>query len=405
MGDGMTTASNTAGNAKPDIQTTAFQILIAISIGHLLNDMIQSLVPSIYPILKQSYDLSFAEIGLITLTWQGTASIFQPIIGFITDRKGQPFSLPIGMGFTLTGLLVLSVATSFPVILLAVGFIGIGSSIFHPESSRVARMASGGRHGMAQSLFQVGGNIGSAAGPLVAAFIILPGGQGAVAWFALVALGGIMLLTRVSFWYNAKRKAMAARAQSAPFIRYPHAKVGLSLIILSLLVFSKFLYMASLSNYYTFYLIENFGISVRDAQIYLFVYLGAVAAGTIIGGPIGDRFGRRTVIWFSVLGVLPFTLLLPYANLYWTIGLSVMIGLILSSAFPAIVVFAQELVPSKVGAVSGLFFGFAFGMGGLGAALLGAVADRTSIEFVYHIVSYLPAVGLLTIFLPKDKTS
>ncbi len=400
----MTTASGTAGDVRPEVQTTVFQILIAISLGHLLNDMIQSLVPSIYPILKQSYGLSFAEIGLITLTWQGTASILQPIVGFITDRKGQPFSLPVGMGFTLTGLLILSVATSFPLILLAVGCIGIGSSIFHPESSRVARMASGGRHGMAQSLFQVGGNIGSAAGPLVAAFIILPGGQGAVAWFALVALAGIILLTRVSFWYSKKQKAMAARAQNKPFIRYPHAKVGLSLIILSLLVFSKFLYMASLSNYYTFYLIETFGVSVRDAQIYLFVYLGAVATGTILGGPIGDRFGRRTVIWLSVLGVLPFTLILPYANLQWTIGLSIIIGLILSSAFPAIVVFAQELVPTKVGAVSGLFFGFAFGMGGLGAAMLGALADHTSIDFVYHVVSFLPAVGLLTIFLPRDRS-
>ena len=400
----MTTASGTAGDVRPEVQTTVFQILIAISLGHLLNDMIQSLVPSIYPFLKQSYGLSFAEIGLITLTWQGTASILQPIVGFITDRKGQPFSLPVGMGFTLTGLLILSVATSFPLILLAVGCIGIGSSIFHPESSRVARMASGGRHGMAQSLFQVGGNIGSAAGPLVAAFIILPGGQGAVAWFALVALAGIILLTRVSFWYSKKQKAMAARAQNKPFIRYPHAKVGLSLIILSLLVFSKFLYMASLSNYYTFYLIETFGVSVRDAQIYLFVYLGAVATGTILGGPIGDRFGRRTVIWLSVLGVLPFTLILPYANLQWTIGLSIIIGLILSSAFPAIVVFAQELVPTKVGAVSGLFFGFAFGMGGLGAAMLGALADHTSIDFVYHVVSFLPAVGLLTIFLPRDRS-
>ena len=400
----MTTASGTAGDVRPEVQTTVFQILIAISLGHLLNDMIQSLVPSIYPILKQSYGLSFAEIGLITLTWQGTASILQPIVGFITDRKGQPFSLPVGMGFTLTGLLILSVATSFPLILLAVGCIGIGSSIFHPESSRVARMASGGRHGMAQSLFQVGGNIGSAAGPLVAAFIILPGGQGAVAWFALVAVAGIILLTRVSFWYSKKQKAMAARAQNKPFIRYPHAKVGLSLIILSLLVFSKFLYMASLSNYYTFYLIETFGVSVRDAQIYLFVYLGAVATGTILGGPIGDRFGRRTVIWLSVLGVLPFTLILPYANLQWTIGLSIIIGLILSSAFPAIVVFAQELVPTKVGAVSGLFFGFAFGMGGLGAAMLGALADHTSIDFVYHVVSFLPAVGLLTIFLPRDRS-
>jgi FSR family fosmidomycin resistance protein-like MFS transporter len=402
----MSLASDTAPSVTVSPSQTAFRILLAISLGHLLNDMIQSLIPSIYPILKQSYGLTFAEIGLITLTWQGTASILQPIVGWITDRRGQPFSLPVGMGFTLSGLLVLSQASNFPIILLAVGLIGIGSSIFHPESSRVARMASGGRHGMAQSLFQVGGNMGSAAGPLVAAFVILPGGQSAVAWFALVALAGILLLTRVSFWYRARRQAMAARQGAGAIIRrFPDAKIGLSLAVLSLLVFSKFLYMASLSNYYTFYLIHTFGLTVRQAQLYLFVYLGSVALGTIIGGPIGDRFGRRTVIWFSVLGVLPFTLLLPYANLEWTVGLSIVIGLILSSAFPAVVVFAQELVPDKVGAVSGLFFGFAFGMGGFGAALLGLLADHTSVDFMYHVVSFLPAVGLLTIFLPKDRKS
>ena len=401
----MTIANRADEGVAPQVQTTAFQILIAISVGHMLNDMIQSLIPSIYPILKASYGLSFAEIGLITLTWQGTASILQPIVGMITDRKGQPFSLAVGMGFTLTGLLVLSQAATFPLILLGVALIGIGSSIFHPESSRVARMASGGRHGMAQSLFQVGGNVGSAIGPLVAAFIILPHGQGAVAWFALAALAGVVLLSRVGFWYRARRRDMAAKPQVKLVSLHPPRKIAISMGILAVLIFSKFLYLASLSNFYTFYLIDHFGVSVRDAQLYLFAFLGAVAAGTIAGGPIGDRVGRRTVIWLSILGVLPFSVLLPYANLEWTLVLSLVIGLVLSSAFPAIVVFAQELVPHKVGAVSGLFFGFAFGMGGLGATLLGLMADYSSIEFVYRIASFLPALGLLAIFLPKDRRS
>ena len=399
----MTMAHETVNEIKPTVPTTAFQILIAISVGHLLNDMIQSLIPSIYPILKASYGLSFAEVGLITLTWQGTASILQPMIGYVTDRKGQPFSLAVGMGFTLTGLLALSQAGSFALILLSVGLIGIGSSIFHPESSRVARMASGGRHGMAQSLFQVGGNIGSAIGPLVAAFVILPGGQGSVAWFALAALAGVLILTRVGFWYRDRRRALKGKLAAVAVSVHPPKKIVLSLVILAALVFSKFLYMASISNFYTFYLIEHFAVSVRDAQLYLFVFLGAVAAGTIAGGPIGDRVGRRTVIWISILGVLPFSLVLPYANLGWTLVLSMVIGLILSSAFSAIVVFAQELVPNKVGAVSGLFFGFAFGMGGLGATLLGILADHTSIDYVYRVASFLPAVGLLAIFLPQDR--
>ena len=383
-------------------ETTAFRILVAISTGHMLNDTIQSLIPSIYPILKESYALSFTEVGLITMTWQVTASILQPLVGLVTDRKPQPFSLAFGMGSTLLGLVMMSVAPSFIALLVSVVFVGIGSSVFHPEASRVARMASGGKHGMAQSLFQVGGNIGSAIGPLLAAFIILPYGQPAVAWFAVLALAAMMLLTRVGLWTRAQtRRVMKSKA--APFAQHSPRRVALSLIILALLVFSKFLYMANLSSFYTFYLIETFGVSVRDAQLYLFVFLGAVAVGTITGGPIGDRVGRRTVIWFSILGVLPFTALLPYANLGGTIALSIVIGLVLSSAFPAIVVFAQELVPHKVGAVSGLFFGFAFGMGGLGAALLGYVADQTSIDFVYHIAAYLPAIGLLAMFLPKDK--
>ena len=381
---------------------TAFRILVAISTGHMLNDTIQSLIPSIYPILKDSYSLSFTEIGLITMTWQVTASILQPLIGLAIDRKPQPFSLAFGMGSTLLGLLLMAAATSFPALLVSVIFIGIGSSIFHPEASRVARMASGGQHGMAQSLFQVGGNIGSAIGPLLAAFIILPGGQPAVAWFALLALLAMILLTRVGFWTRAQGRRSTTIKTTKP-VRYSPRRVALALSILALLVFSKFLYMANLSSFYTFYLIETFGVSVRDAQLYLFIFLGAVAVGTIIGGPIGDRIGRRTVIWISILGVLPFTLLLPFANLAGTVALSILIGLILSSAFPAIVVFAQELVPNKVGTVSGLFFGFAFGMGGLGAALLGYVADQTSIDFVYHLAAYLPAIGLLAMFLPKDS--
>ena len=381
---------------------TAFRILVAISTGHMLNDTIQSLIPSIYPILKDSYALSFTEIGLITMTWQVTASILQPLIGLAIDRKPQPFSLAFGMGSTLLGLLLMAAATSFPALLVSVIFIGIGSSIFHPEASRVARMASGGQHGMAQSLFQVGGNIGSAIGPLLAAFIILPGGQPAVAWFALLALLAMILLTRVGFWTRAQGRRSTTIKTTKP-VRYSPRRVALALSILALLVFSKFLYMANLSSFYTFYLIETFGVSVRDAQLYLFIFLGAVAVGTIIGGPIGDRIGRRTVIWISILGVLPFTLLLPFANLEGTVALSILIGLILSSAFPAIVVFAQELVPNKVGTVSGLFFGFAFGMGGLGAALLGYVADQTSIDFVYHLAAYLPAIGLLAMFLPKDS--
>ncbi len=392
----MTTDTTQAAHA------TAFRILLAISTGHMLNDTIQSLIPSIYPILKDSYALSFTEVGLITMTWQVTASILQPLVGLATDRKPQPFSLAFGMGSTLLGLLMMAVAPSFIALLVSVTFVGIGSSIFHPEASRVARMASGGKHGMAQSLFQVGGNIGSAIGPLLAAFIILPYGQPAVAWFALLALAAMLLLTRVGLWTRAQT-GRSAILKTVEAVRHSPRRVVLSLIILAILVFSKFLYMANLSSFYTFYLIETFGVSVRDAQLYLFVFLGAVAIGTITGGPIGDRVGRRTVIWFSILGVLPFTLLLPYANLGGTIALSIVIGLILSSAFPAIVVFAQELVPNKVGAVSGLFFGFAFGMGGLGAALLGYVADRTSIDFVYHVAAFLPTIGLLAMFLPKDK--
>ncbi|WP_420909637.1 MFS transporter [Kaistia nematophila] len=369
----------------------------------MLNDLMQSVIPAIYPILKTEFALSFGQIGLIQLAFQLTASILQPVVGIYTDKHPQPFSLAVGMGVTLCGLLMVSMANTYPMLLVAVALIGMGSSIFHPEASRVARMASGGRHGFAQSLFQVGGNFGSAIGPLLAAVIVLARGQSSVAWFSLVALAGAMILTRVGFWYRDHQRERK-KANIAPVVQTLSRKVVVrSILILAVLIFSKFFYMAALTSYYTFYLIETFNVSVKDAQIYLFVFLAAVAAGTIAGGPIGDRFGRKFVMWFSILGVLPFTLLLPHASLGWTIALSIVIGFILSSAFPAIIVYAQELVPGKVGLVSGLFFGFAFGMGGIGAAALGELADWTSITFVFQICAFLPVLGLLTAFLPNIR--
>jgi MFS transporter, FSR family, fosmidomycin resistance protein len=390
------------------VEGTLFAVIGAISFSHLLNDMIQSLVPAIYPILKTSFDLSFSQIGLITLTFQLTASLLQPVVGLYTDRKPKPYSLPIGMGFTLCGLVLLAYARNFPMLLVAAAMVGMGSSVFHPESSRVARLASGGRHGLAQSLFQVGGNLGSAIGPLLAAFIVLPHGQGSVAWFSLVALLAIVVLFNVGRWYAAHLAELRARKRKA----VPHARRDLSrrqvtvaLGVLLMLIFSKFFYLASLTSYYTFYLIDRFHLPVRSAQLHLFLFLAAAAVGTVVGGPLGDRFGRKYVIWFSILGVLPFTMILPYAGLAWTGMLSVIIGLILSSAFAAIIVYAQELMPGKVGTVAGLFFGFAFGMGGLGAAVLGQLADHTSIEFVYRLCAYLPLIGLLTVFLPNIEGS
>ena len=395
-------AAMPASAGRDIAQRTAFGILVAISMSHLLNDLMQSVISAIYPILKTEFSLDFAQIGVIQLVFQCTASILQPIVGIYTDKKPMPFSLPIGMGCTLVGLLLLATASHYSVILMSVALIGLGSSIFHPESSRVARMASGGRHGLAQSLFQVGGNFGSAIGPLLAAFIVLPRGQGAVAWFALAALAGIIILSRVGFWYRDQHRAnVGSKRVAVPHVYLPRKIITRSIIILALLIFSKFFYMAALSSYYTFYLIDTFGVSVRDSQLLLFVFLGAVAVGTIAGGPIGDRFGRKFVIWFSILGVLPFTLALPHANLGWTVALSVIIGLVLSSAFSAIIVYAQELIPGKVGLVSGLFFGFAFGMGGIGAAALGELADRTSITFVFQVCAFLPVIGLLTAFLPN----
>ena len=360
----------------------------------------QSVLPATYPILKDAYHLSFGQIGLITFANQVTASLLQPVVGTFTDRRPKPYSLSTGMAFTLVGLLLLSVAPAFLAILLAVAMVGIGSSIFHPESSRVARLASGGRHDFAQSLFQVGGNFGTSMGPLLAAYIVLPYGQRSIAWFSIIALIAMTILFRVGTWYRAHMVASVKSAGAAVRAAIP-TRTRIALLILMLLVFSKNVYLASLTSFYTFYLIHKFNVSVQSAQLHLFLLLGAAAAGTFIGGPVGDRIGRKYVIWVSILGVLPFTLLLPYANLQWTEILTVVIGLILASAFSAIVVFAQELVPGRVGAVAGMFFGFAFGAGGVGAALLGRLADATSIDVVYKVCSFLPAIGLLTWFLPN----
>jgi len=379
---------------------TTYPVIAAISFSHLLNDMMQSVLLAIYPMLKLGLNLSFSQIGLITLAYQLTASLLQPLIGLCTDRRPMPYSLPVGMGFTLLGLLSLSQAGSFGAVLLSAMLIGMGSSVFHPESSRVARMAAGRQPGLAQSLFQIGGNLGSAIGPLLAALIIVPQGQGSAAWFSLFALLGVVVLSFVGRWSSHHvanfRRRMVAHAGNGLTRR----QIAWSLVILGLLMFSKFFYMTSLSSYYTFYLMDKFGLQLGTAQIYLFVFLFAVAAGTVLGGPVGDRIGRKRVIWISILGVAPFSLLLPHVGLLWTAVLSVIIGLILASAFSAIVVYAQELVPGKVGTISGLFFGFAFGMGGIGAALLGQLADATSIETVYRICAYLPLIGLLTAFLP-----
>ncbi|MDA8350353.1 MAG: MFS transporter [Pseudomonadota bacterium] len=382
---------------------TAFTVLAAISFSHLLNDMMQSLLPALYPMLKAHYGLSFGQIGVLTFTYQITASILQPLIGRYTDVRPRPYSLSAGMGFTLAGLALLAYAHHYALLLAAAALIGTGSSVFHPESSRVARMASGGRHGLAQSVFQVGGNLGSSIGPLLAAFIVLPYGQSSVVWFSFAALVGMFVLFQVGHWYRThglerlKPRASAAQAGAAPPTR-KHVTVAIAVLLA--LIFSKYFYLASLTSYYTLYLISRFHVSIQDAQIHLFVFLAAVAAGTLIGGPIGDRIGRKYVIWGSIVGVLPFTLILPHANLFWTGVLTVPIGVILASAFPAIVVYAQELLPGRTGTVSGLFFGFAFGMGGIGAAVLGQLADVSGIRVVYELCAWLPVIGLLAGFLP-----
>ncbi|HEX7518493.1 MAG TPA: MFS transporter [Chthoniobacterales bacterium] len=379
-------------------------VLTALSFSHLLNDAMQSLIPAIYPILKSTLHLSFAHIGLITLANQLTASVLQPFVGLYTDRRPQPFSLAVGMSFTLAGLVLLSFAGSLALVLIAVALVGVGSSVFHPEASRIAHIASGGRLGFAQSLFQVGGNAGSALGPLLAAVIVVARGQSAVLWFSLLALLGIVVLTGIGRWYRGSL-AVFRTAKSAP-VHYrdtpllTRGRLILSLAVLIALIFSKYFYLASMSSYYTFFLMGKFGLSVKSAQLHLFGFLFAVAAGTILGGPVGDRIGRKSVIWASILGVAPFALALPYANLFWAGILTAIIGLILASAFSAILVYAQELVPGRVGMIAGLFFGLAFGLGGIGSAVLGAMADRTSIQFVFQVCSYLPLIGLLTWLLP-----
>ena len=384
-------------------QGTAVAVLAAISVCHMLNDVIQSLIMAIYPMLKENLAINFHQIGLITFTFQFTASVLQPVVGYFTDRYPTPYSLVIGMGSSLVGLILIAFATSYLFVLAAAAPIGMGSSVFHPESSRVARLASGGRHGLAQSVFQVGGNFGTALGPLFAAFIVLPYGQHTIIWFSLVALIGMVLLAIIGTWYGKtlKLKRVSMAEEREAMAKATHGKVARSIAILMALTFSKHFYLVSITSFYIFYLIHTFGISVQNAQLHLFLFLAAVAAGTVIGGPIGDRIGSRRVIWWSILGVLPFTLALPYVGLFWSAVLSVIIGLILASAFPAILVYAQALIPGRVGMVAGLFFGLAFGIAGIGAAVLGWLADVTSIEFVYHICAFLPAIGLLAAFLPE----
>jgi len=386
---------------------TVYPILLAISFAHLLNDTIQSLIPSIYPMVKNSYQLSFAQIGIITLTFQLAASLLQPFVGFYTDKKPQPFSLATGMGISLIGLVVLGLSQHYYVVLIAVALIGTGSSVFHPEASKVAYMASGGKRGLAQSIFQVGGNAGSAIGPLLAALIIVPHGQQQILWFSLLALLAIVVLYQIGKWYTANMHLIKPKKQlaTAAGSELPKRRVTMAVIILLVLIFSKYFYLASMSSYFTFFLIDKFQLSIQQAQLHLFIFLAAVAAGTLIGGPLGDRFGRKYVIWFSILGAAPFTLLLPHVPLLFVTLLSIVIGFILASAFSAILVYAQELLPGKIGTVSGLFFGFAFGMGGIGSAVLGTLADHTSVQYMFLVCSFLPLIGLLTALLPNLSTT
>jgi MFS transporter, FSR family, fosmidomycin resistance protein len=414
----MSDSTLSAGTARPaapavspvstaSANSTTFAVILSLSFCHLLNDMMQSLVPALYPILKENYALSFGQVGLITLAFQCTASMLQPLVGLYTDKKPQPYSLVVGMGFTLVGLLLMSRADSYPMILFAAALIGMGSSVFHPEASRVARMAAGGRYGLAQSLFQVGGNMGSAAGPLLAAFIVVPHGQRSIVWFSAAALVAMLVLFQVGGWYSRRRtvqkpvaRGKAASAAGAPPLS--RARVGGAVAILVALLFSKNVYSASLGSYFTLYLMSRFGIDVQTAQFYLFAFLVGIVGGTIAGGAVGDKVGRIPVMWFSILGALPFALMLPYANLFWTGVLAVAVAMIMASAFSAILVYAQELMPGRVGLVAGMFFGFSFGLGGLGAAALGALADWTSIETVYKVTPFLLLLGLLTAFLPRQ---
>lgn len=393
--------------AHPEIiQKTTYSILFIISFSHLINDLLQAVIPSIYPLLKDNFNLSFSQIGIITFTYQIIASILQPFVGMYTDKKSKPYSLLIGMTFTLVGLFCVSIAPSFTYLLLAVSLIGVGSSIFHPESSRVAHLASGGKKGLAQSIFQLGGNAGSAIGPLLVALIVIPNGQSYIVWFCLIALIGIFVLYKIALWYSEHLSLKNANktAKEPAIHNLSKKRVIVSLLILLVLIFSKYFYLTSITSYYTFFLIDKFHLSIQESQLYLFTFLGAVATGTLIGGPLGDKFGRKYVIWISILGVAPFTLLLPHVSLFWVGILSVFIGLIISSAFSAILVYATELLPGKVGLVAGLFFGFAFGMGGLGSAILGKLADETSIAYVFNVCSFLPLLGIITGFLPNIES-
>nr|CAD6410685.1 MFS transporter [Rhizobium sp. Q54] len=390
---------------KPHVapEKTVLPIILAASFCHMLNDIMQSMISAIYPMLKADFNLDFWQIGMLTLAFQCTASLLQPVIGTITDRKPYPYSLPVGMGSTFIGLILLAWSQSYGMLVIAAGLVGIGSAVFHPEASRVARLAAGGRYGFAQATFQVGGNFGQSIGPLLAAFLIVPNGQGSVAWFSGIALLGIVVLTWIARWYKAHMMANKGRKKALHAHSLPRRAVVIALVVLTILTFSKNAYMASISSYYTFFVIERFGVSVQQSQIMLFVFLGAVALGTVVGGPVGDRFGSKVVIWISILGVLPFTLAMPYANLPMTILLSAIIGFLMASSFPAIVVMAQELVPGRVGMIAGIFFGIAFGVGGIAAALLGVLADRHGISTVYTICAFLPALGLLTVFLPGKR--
>jgi FSR family fosmidomycin resistance protein-like MFS transporter len=399
-------SSATAPSLDKEADLTVYPILFTISFAHLLNDLVQSVIPAIYPLLKDNYLLSFTQIGLITLAFQASASLLQPVVGVYTDKKPMPFSLAFGMGFSLLGLVMLSMANSFLMILLSVSLVGLGSSIFHPESSRVAYLASGGKRGLAQSIFQIGGNAGSAIGPLLVALLIMPYGQTHVSWFSIGAIVGIFALIRVGTWYRNHLREEKPVIKATGRIKIEEhglnrRQVIISILILLVLIFSKYFYMASLSSYFTFYLIEKFGVSIPQSQIYLFLFLAAVAAGTLAGGPLGDKYGRKPVIWMSIFGAAPFTLLLPHVGLFWVVTLSIIIGAIIASAFSAILVYAQELMPGRVGMISGLFFGFAFGMGGLGSALLGILADRTSIEYVFLVCSFLPLIGVVAGWLPN----
>lgn len=383
-------------------QSAVLPLLVSLSFCHMLNDLMQSMIPALYPMIKDQFRLDFAQIGLITMAFQLTASLLQPAIGAYTDRRPQPYSLAAGMGATLIGVILLSVAHEYAMVLFSAALIGVGSAVFHPEASRVARMAAGGRYGFAQSVFQVGGSMGSAIGPLLAALIVLPRGQGAIAWFSLGALVAMVVLARVGMWYAARpRPSRAAGPSASGASGLTKGRVVFCIFVLMVLIFSKNVYNSSLTSFFIFYLIERFHLSVHDAQLQLFIYMTAIAVGTLIGGPVTDRIGRRPMIWISIVGALPFTLALPYADLFWTKALIVVIGLLMASAFPAILVYAQELVPGRIGMISGMFFGFTFGLGGLGAAAMGRIADATSVGFIYQLCSYLPAIGLATWLLPN----